>query len=302
MGKFTAENFKILVITVLIAIGLIVFSLSGSGPFFSSLFGTVSAPVLSVTTEMTEGAREFVNLDGMTKAELKAQYIALSEENRLLREQLVDYFEMKEENASYENILSVKEAMPDLGLTAAGVVGRDPGDLFYDFTINRGTLSGVSKGDAVITEMGIVGVVEEAYATSSRVRSILSEDTQIGAVVKECGESGVIRSNIQLADDGRVYLDYLEQDTQVRPGAIVTTSGTGGMFPTDLLIGRVAYVERDAVDSGYHAVVVPYVDVKTVSDVFVITSFDGKGDLTMHLPTPTPEPTAEPEAEEEKDA
>ena len=49
MGKFTAENFKILVITVLIAIGLIVFSLSGSGPFFSSLFGTVSAPVLSVT-------------------------------------------------------------------------------------------------------------------------------------------------------------------------------------------------------------------------------------------------------------
>lgn len=299
MGKFTSKNFKILVIAVLVGIGLIVFSLSGASPFFSSLFGTVSAPILSATTEMTEGAREFVNLDGMSKAELKAQYMALSEENRLLREQLVDYFEMKEENASYENILSVKDAMPDLGLTAAGVVGRDPGDVFYDFTINRGTLSGVSKGDAVITEMGVVGVVEEVYATSSRVRSILSEDTQIGAVAKESGESGVITSDIQFADEGRVRMTYLEQDTQVRPGAIITTSGTGGMFPTDLLIGRVESVERSEVDSSYYAVVMPYVDVKTVSDVFVITSFEGKGDLTVHLPTPTPLPTATPEPAED---
>ena len=134
--------------------------------------------------------------------------------------------------------------MPDLELTAASVVGRDPGDVFYDFTIDRGSLSGISTGDAVITEMGVVGVVEEVYATSSRVRSILSEETQIGAVAKETGESGVISSDIQFANSGKVRLNYLTRDTQIQPGAIVTTSGAGGMFPSDLLIGRVDSVER----------------------------------------------------------
>ena len=248
MEKFSTSTFKILIVAVVALLGVLIYSLSAGSSVFSNLFGTVSAPLLTAGTNMTEGAKEFVDLDGMSKDELQALYTELLEENRTLREQLVDYYEVKAENASYENILSVKEAMPDLELTAASVVGRDPGDVFYDFTIDRGSLSGISTGDAVITEMGVVGVVEEVYATSSRVRSILSEETQIGAVAKETGESGVISSDIQFANSGKVRLNYLTRDTQIQPGAIVTTSGAGGMFPSDLLIGRVDSVERSNAD------------------------------------------------------
>ena len=298
MGRLTPQKFKIVMIVTVVCIGLVIYSLGAGGPFFSDAVGTASVPLLSVGTGVTDGAKEFINLDGMTKQELKDLYVTLSEENRVLREQLVDYYEIKEENASYESILAVKEEMPDLGLTAANVVARDPGDVFYDFTINRGYLSGVDKGDAVITEMGVVGVIEEAYATSSRVRSILSEDTQIGALAKESGESGVIRSDIRFANSGRVRMEYLENETQVRAGSIVTTSGTGGMFPTDLLIGRVESVERSG-DGSYYAVVVPYVDVKTVSDVFVVTGFENEGDITTNMPTPMPE-TEDPAATAQK--
>ena len=291
MEKFSTRTFKILIVAVVVLLGVLIYSLSAGSSLFSNLFGTVSAPLLTAGTSMTEGAKEFVDLDGMSKDELQALYTELLEENRTLREQLVDYYEVKAENASYENILSVKEAMPDLELTAASVVGRDPGDVFYDFTIDRGSLSGISTGDAVIT--GVVGVVEEVYATSSRVRSILSEETQIGAVAKETGESGVISSDIQFANSGKVRLNYLTRDTQIQPGAIVTTSGAGGMFPSDLLIGRVDSVERSNADSSYYAIVTPYVDVKTVSDVFVITAFDGKGDVQANLPEPSPSPEAE---------
>lgn len=293
MEKFSSRTFKILIVAVVVLLGILIYSLSAGSSIFANLFGTVSAPLLTAGTSMTEGAKEFVDLDGMSREDLKALYLELSEENRKLREQLVDYYEMKEENASYENILSVKDAMPDLSLTAASVVGRDPGDVFYDFTIDRGSLSGISVGDAVITEMGVVGVVEEVYATSSRVRSILSEETQIGAIAKETGESGVISSDIQFANSGKVRLNYLTRDTQVQPGAIITTSGTGGMFPGDLLIGRVDSVERSNTDSSFYAIVTPYVDVKTVSDVFVITDFDGKGDVQANLPEPSPSPEAE---------
>ncbi|MBO5253003.1 MAG: rod shape-determining protein MreC [Clostridia bacterium] len=283
MGRLSARQFKIIVIAIVVCIGLVVYSLGSSGPFVSDALGTLTAPLLSAGTGMTEGAKEFINLDGMTKEELKTLYLELSDENRKLREQLVDYYDLKEENTSYKSILSVKDAMPDLDLTAAQVVGRDPGDVFYGFSINRGYVSGVSAGDAVITEMGIVGVVEEVYATSSRVRSILSEKTQIGVSAKEYGESGVITSDIRFAENGRVRMRYLEHDTLVRAGTVITTSGTGGMFPTDLLVGRAEYVERDP-DGSYYAVVVPYVDVINVSDVFVVTGFEGKGELDANLP------------------
>ena len=284
MEKFTSKNFKILMIAVVILLGVLVYGLNAGTSVFSNVFGTVSAPLLTAGTNTTEGAKEFLNLDGMSKEELKALYNDLSEENRKLREQLVDYYTLKDENASYENILSVKKAMPDLQLAAGSVVGRDPNDVFGDFTINCGSLAGVSVGDAVITETGVVGVVEEVYAASSRVRSILSEKTQIGATDKSCKESGVVTSDIQFANSGKVKMLYLTRDTEVQPGCIITTSGAGGVFPGDLLIGRVDSVERSNADSSYYAILTPYVDVTEVTDVFVVTDFDGKGDVTTGLP------------------
>lgn len=284
MEKFTSKNFKILMIAVVVLLGVLVYGLNAGTSVFSNVFGTVSAPLLTAGTNTTEGAKEFLNLDGMSKEELKALYNDLSEENRKLREQLVDYYALKDENASYENILSVKKAMPDLQLAAGSVVGRDPNDVFGDFIINCGSLAGVSVGDAVITETGVVGVVEEVYAASSRVRSILSEKTQIGATDKSCKESGVVTSDIQFANSGKVKMLYLTRDTEVQPGSIITTSGAGGVFPGDLLIGRVDSVERSNADSSYYAILTPYVDVTEVTDVFVVTDFDGKGDVTTGLP------------------
>lgn len=231
MEKFTSKNFKILMIAVVILLGVLVYGLNAGTSVFSNVFGTVSAPLLTAGTNTTGGAKEFLNLDGMSKEELKALYNDLSEENRKLREQLVDYYTLKDENASYENILSVKKAMPDLQLAAGSVVGRDPNDVFGDFTINCGSLAGVSVGDAVITETGVVGVVEEVYAASSRVRSILSEKTQIGATDKSCKESGVVTSDIQFANSGKVKMLYLTRDTEVQPGSIITTKRRGRRVP-----------------------------------------------------------------------
>ena len=245
MEKFTSKNFKILMIAVVVLLGVLVYGLNAGTSVFSNVFGTVSAPLLTAGTNTTKGAKEFLNLDGMSKEELKALYNDLSEENRKLREQLVDYYTLKDENASYENILSVKKAMPDLQLAAGSVVGRDPNDVFGDFTINCGSLAGTDKS---------------------------------------CKESGVVTSDIQFANSGKVKMLYLTRDTEVQPGSIITTSGAGGVFPGDLLIGRVDSVERSNADSSYYAILTPYVDVTEVTDVFVVTDFDGKGDVTTGLP------------------
>ena len=72
MGRLTPQKFKIVMVVAVVCIGLIIYSLGAGGPFFSDVLGTASAPLLSVGTGMTDGAKEFINLDGMTKQELKA--------------------------------------------------------------------------------------------------------------------------------------------------------------------------------------------------------------------------------------
>ena len=71
MEKFTSKNFKILMIAVVVLLGVLVYGLNAGTSVFSNVFGTVSAPLLTAGTNTTEGAKEVLNLDGMSKEELK---------------------------------------------------------------------------------------------------------------------------------------------------------------------------------------------------------------------------------------
>ena len=73
-------------------------------------------------------------------------------------------------------------------------------------------------------------------------------------------------------------LSYLSSDTQVEAGDIVTTSGAGGTYPKDIIIGQVQSVQKSETDISYYAVVKPYEDLTTVQDVFVIIDFPGAGE------------------------
>ena len=174
--------------------------------------------------------------------------------------------------------LDITEDAPENTLRAATVIGRDPNDAFYGFSIDQGTLAGISVGDPVITQQGLVGVVTQAYATTSKVTTLLSEDVNVSAVVPSRGESGVISSDITSASAGLLRLSYLSNDTQVQEGDIVTTSGVGGTYPADVIIGQVQSVQKSENDISNYAVIKTYEDLTSVQDVFVVIDFPGAGD------------------------
>ena len=59
---------------------------------------------------------------------------------------------------------------------------------------------------------------------------------------------------------------------------MIVTSGIGGIFPKNLLIGKAVEVQSSQTDVSLYATVEPYVDVKNVKDVLIITDFAGQGD------------------------
>ena len=99
-------------------------------------------------------------------------------------------------------------------------------------------------------------------------------------------------SDIKYADQGIIKLGYLTVDTKVKPGDIIVTSGLGGIYPKDLPVGKVQEVMPEEYDVSYCAAVKPLVDVKTVRDVFVITDFQGQGQVLEDL-TGVPQSSSE---------
>ena len=291
---FKTSSFRVLIIAVVVLLGLIIYTATAGGSFLANLLGFATSPMQSIATDVTGNVTEFLDLDGYTKDELKDLVGALQEENAQLEDQLVGYEELQQENEQLKTQLGLEEEEPENELRAASVIGRDPNDVFYGFSIDVGTLSGVSVGDPVITAQGLVGGVTQAYATSSKVTCLLSEDVHVAAWSPKRQESGVIESDVTSASTGVLRLNYLSGDTQIQEGDIIATSGEGGAFPQGLKIGTVARVEKSENDISRYAEIQPFEDLTKVQEVYVVVDFPGKGEGA-----PQEEPEASAPSEED---
>lgn len=275
---FKSSSFRVLMIAVVVLLGLIIYTASAGSSVLASLLGFASSPMQGVATSVTENVTEFLDLDGMSRDELKSLVGSLQNERAGLQQQLVELENLKRENSQLKQQLDITAERPENRSLAASVIGRDPNDVFFGFSIDKGTLEGISVGDPVITNRGLVGIVTQAYATTSKVSCLLSEDVKVAAVCVKRQESGVITSDIMTSSSGLVRLNYLSGDTKLQEGDIITTSGAGGAYPKDILIGQVKSVEKSENDVSKYAVVEPCEDLTAVQDVFVIVSFPGKDD------------------------
>lgn len=290
---FKGSSFRALVISVVVLLGLVIYTATAGGSIVAGLLGFVSAPMQGIAADVTGNMTEFFDLDSYSREELQALVEQLQQERSALAQQLVDYEEKKRENEQLKQQLEIAKLEPENEMRSASVIGRDPNDVFSGFSIDKGSLAGVSVGDPVITNHGLVGVVSQVYATSSMVTCLLSEDLQVAAVSIDREESGVITSNIMTASSGLLRMNFLSSETKLEEGDIITTSGAGGSYPANIIIGQVQSVEKSENDISKYAVVKPYEDLAHVKDVQVIISFPGKGEEAPILPGGDEDPAME---------
>ena len=276
---FHSNGFKVLLAIIFLMFGLMLYTASVNGSIFSNLLGFISTPMQKVSAIVSNNASVTVNNVTRSAADLQAENNALKKEINVLRNQMIDYNQIKKENEQQKSYLQLKKDHPDFQFVSASVIGRDPNELFYSFTVDKGTLSGIKVNDPVITDAGLVGWVSSASATFCKITTILSPDTSAGAIDSVCGDSGVVNSDKGLADQGLAKLGYLTTATKVQAGNIIMTSGLGGIYPKGLPIGKVKEVKHEQYDVSLSAIIEPFVDVKTLHDVFIITKFEGQGEV-----------------------
>lgn len=212
---------------------------------------------------------KYTNIDAILEENEK-----LTTENAELRGQMVDYDKLKAENEAYKALTNIQEQHPEMSYVSSFVIGRDPLDLFYGFTLDQGSLDGVEANDAITSDEGyLLGVVTEVDLTSCKVMTILHPSFNAAGVVSRTRDNGIITGSADYAAEGLCILSNLSRGTLTKANDQVITTGLGGVFPPDVLVGVVQELVPEASGKSTIAVLKPGADPRTVKHVFIITNY-----------------------------
>jgi len=212
---------------------------------------------------------KYTNIDAILEENEK-----LTTENAELRGQMVDYDKLKAENEAYKALTNIQEQHPEMSYVSSFVIGRDPLDSFYGFTLDKGSLDGVEANDAITSDEGyLLGVVTEVDLTSCKVMTILHPSFNAAGVVSRTRDNGIITGSADYAADGLCILSNLSRGTLTKANDQVITTGLGGVFPPDVLVGVVQELVPEASGKSTIAVIKPGADPRTVKHVFIITNY-----------------------------
>ena len=272
---FDTWKFKILVIVAVFLVGIMAYA-GANGRLTAApqeLLSVVLTPLQKVTSALSGGAasvwEKYTSIDDVMDRNEQ-----LEAENAELRQQMVDYDRIKAENDAYKALARIQDTNSEASYVSAFVIGRDPLDEFGGFTLDQGSTDGVAVNDAIISDRGyLLGVVVEVDATSCKVMTILHPSFNAAGVVSRTRENGIITGSADYAADGQCVLTNLDRATEARKGDQVITTGLGGVFPENLLVGTVQEVVPEQSGKSSSAVILPGADPRTVKHVFIITEY-----------------------------
>lgn len=209
-------------------------------------------------------------------AELEAQVAQLEGQILAMQQQLA---QMEVLSA----LLNFSRAHPENRYLAAQVIGRDPSPFLHYILINRGSDDGLRRGMPVVSAEGLVGRVTAVTASAARVQLITDPAMRVNVKVQPSGAEGLVLGSAT----GEISLDQVSLEASIQPGDVVVTSGLGGLFPPNIVVGQITGVRRLEFELFQRASVQPVVNFARLEIVLVITNFRPV-DVSPLLPTPVP--------------
>lgn len=277
MNRFVKSTwFKIIVAIFVMLFVLIIYAAAGSkgSSPLSSAAGTATKPVSSASSKVGKGLSRVFNTKSAYEEEIKS----LKKEIAGYQKELADYEQLKQKTELYENALGVKQKNPDFVFVAASVIGRDAADVYTSYTLNKGSKDGIEVNDPVMCGEGqLVGIVSKVSKQYCVVSTILDPNVSVSAYEVRTRETGYVSNTSTLSASGLIKIAGLNRKTSVTAGGVVCTSGVGGVYPRDLIIGTVKEVKDDEHNISSFLVVEPGNDIKDIENVLIITSFEGQG-------------------------
>ena len=269
---------------VLTGLTVLFIALIGISVFRSDSVSGVQSVAKSVLMPMQEGLNKtgsaivdvVTNVESLRKAqkeneELKEQVMQLQQEISLMQQ---DKYEIDE----YRELFKLSNQYEDYEMTGANVIAKDSGNWFHSFIIDKGTNDGLAVDMAVLAQGGLAGIITSVGPSSARVMSIIDDDSNITAMSMSTKERCMVSGDLELYEDGRLRIMYVEKDASISEGDKIVTSNISTKYLPGLMVGYVDSIETDANNMTKSGTIIPYVDFSHLDTVLVITTLKNNGD------------------------
>lgn len=265
--RINFRNWKKIVL-VLFVLGIAFFALSG---YMAKAIDRVLAPVISVQSTLMERLNFIISLFSLSQDQ-----VALVAENENLKNQVAELQSriiQLQQNLNEADILyallGFARSSPDEQYIPAKVIGKDPSPFLKYILIDQGSDVGIRAGMPVVTNKGLVGRIDAVTASAARVRLITDSTSMINAVVVDVDAECMVQGSIT----GDITIEMVSQDVNLEPGQVIQTSGLGGAFPADFIIGQVLNVNQINNEVFQSASILPAEDFNTLQAVLVVSNF-----------------------------
>ena len=279
--RFTIPGKYILFVLTVLCVGTM--SLSFLTAFDGGLLNTISGYVLipiqrGINTTGGWMRSRVENLEDLT---------AVKGENEQLREQIADLtlennslLQERYELEELRELYDLDSEYSSLDKIAANIIGKDTGNWFHMFIIDKGYDDGIRRDMNVIAGGGLVGIVTKTGPDWAQVRSIIDDMSNVGAMVLKTSDLCYVRGDLQMMTEGTLQLNELrDPDDEVEQGDKVVTSHVSAKYHKGILIGYVNEVTMDANNLTKSGSLTPAVDFEHLTTVLVITDLKQQVDV-----------------------
>jgi rod shape-determining protein MreC len=178
--------------------------------------------------------------------------------------------ELERENNVFRAALDFKKRS-SLNVIAARVIKRQPSTWWETAILDRGEESGIGLQIPIIAPGGLAGKIDTVSSDTSTMILLTDERCQVSVQVAGTPEVGILHGlRGHYGEEPRLLLRHLSREASIRPGMKVVTTGKGGVFPENILVGTVKAYTPGTLEGS--ASVEPSVDFANLKVVFVIAN------------------------------
>lgn len=198
-------------------------------------------------------------------ARLREEIAALTEENTLLQQDKYELNRMRE-------LVALDEQYGEYDKVGARIIGRDSGNWYSAFVIDKGADDGLAVDMNVIAGGGLVGRITSVGPNWARVTSVISDNVNVSAMTLSTEDNLTVTGDLKLmANNCITFSQLVDSQNKVVEGDKVVTSDISDKYLPNILIGYINTINKDNNNLTKSGLVTPAVDFEHLSEVLVIT-------------------------------
>ncbi len=266
------SKYILLILTILCVAMMI---LSFTTDFVTGPFNTVAGYVIvpfqkgigTVGEWLTGRSDNIKKLNELTKEneELKAKIDEMSV-------QINDLQRDKYELAELRSLFLLNEQYSDYEKIGARVIGKETGNWFSNFVIDKGENDGIKKDMNVMAGSGLVGIITQVGPNWARVSAIIDDTSSLSGMVMSTSDTLIVNGDLELMDDGYIrFTQLMDEEDEVVAGDQVVTSSISDKYLPGISIGYITEINLDSNNLTKSGLITPVVDFKRLSTVLVVT-------------------------------